>query len=82
MEKNCWANTDDFEDANYNKLRIPDESHVVSSTDSVYRLKEIAKKGIVGTDIMEVCPSFDVKDYTSHLTSRIISKVLDSSGEM
>ena len=49
--------------------------------DAVYLLKEIAKKGIVGMDVMEVCPSFDVKDRTSHLASRIISEVLYSSGE-
>jgi agmatinase len=53
----------------------------LSSTDAVYLLKEIAKKGIIGMDIMEVCPSFDVKDRTSHLASRIISEVLYSSGE-
>jgi agmatinase len=53
----------------------------LSSTDAVYLLKEIAKKGIVGMDIMEVCPSYDVKDRTSHLASRIISEVLYSSGE-
>ncbi|MEE8383640.1 MAG: agmatinase [Nitrosopumilus sp.] len=53
----------------------------LSSTDAVYLLKEIAKKGIVGMDIMEVCPGFDVKDRTSHLASRIISEVLYSSGE-
>ena len=53
----------------------------LSSTDVVYLLKEIAKKGIVGMDVMEVCPSFDVKDRTSHLASRIISEVLYSSGE-
>jgi len=49
--------------------------------DAVYLLKEIAKKGIVGMDVMEVCPSFDVKDRTSHLASRIISEVLYSSEE-
>ncbi len=54
----------------------------LSSTDAVYLLKEIAKKGIVGMDMMEVCPSFDVKDRTSHLASRIISEVIYSSGEM
>ena len=54
----------------------------LNSTDSVYLLKEIAKKGIVGMDIMEVCPNFDVKDRTSHLASRIISEVLYSSGEI
>ena len=52
----------------------------LNSTDAVYLLKEIVKKGIVGMDIMEVCPSFDVKDRTSHLASRIISEVLYSSG--
>ena len=53
----------------------------LNSTDAIYLLKEIAKKGIVGIDIMAVCPSFDVKDRTSHLASRIISEVLYSSGE-
>ena len=53
----------------------------LNSTDAVYLLKEIVKKGIIGMDIMEVCPSFDVKDRTSHLASRIISEVLYSSGE-
>ena len=53
----------------------------LNSTDVVYLLKEIAKKGIVGMDVMEVCPRFDVKDRTSHLASRIISEVLYSSGE-
>jgi len=53
----------------------------LNSTDAVYLLKEIAKKGIVGMDVMEVCPNFDVKDRTSHLASRIISEVLYSSGE-
>lgn len=53
----------------------------LNSTDAVYLLKEIAKKGIIGMDIMEVCPSFDVKDRTSHLASRIISEILYSSGE-
>jgi agmatinase len=53
----------------------------LSSTDAVYLLKEIAKKGIVGMDVMEVCPRFDVKDRTTHLASRIISEVLYSSGE-
>jgi agmatinase len=53
----------------------------LNSTDAVYLLKEIAKNGIVGMDVIEVCPRFDVKDRTSHLTSRIISEVLYSSGE-
>lgn len=52
----------------------------LSDTDAVYLLQKIAKKGIVGMDIMEVCPSFDIKDRTSHLASRIIAEVLYSSG--
>ncbi|HEY4680633.1 MAG TPA: agmatinase [Nitrosarchaeum sp.] len=52
----------------------------LGSAEAVYLLQKIAKKGIVGMDIMEVCPSFDVKDRTSHLASRIIAEVLYSSG--
>lgn len=42
-------------------------------------LKSIAKKGICGLDIMEVCPNYDIKDRTSHLASRIISEVISSA---
>lgn len=51
----------------------------LTSNDAVYLLQNIAKKGIVGMDIMEVCPRFDINDRTSHLASRIISEVLYSS---
>ena len=53
----------------------------LSSVDCVYLLQRIAQKGILGMDIMEVCPSYDIKDRTSHLASRIISEVIFSSGE-
>lgn len=53
----------------------------LNSTDAIYLLQKIVKRGIIGIDIMEVCPSFDIKDRTSHLASRIISEVLYSSGE-
>ncbi|KAF6242208.1 arginase [Nitrosopumilus sp. b1] len=53
----------------------------LSSVDAAYILKKIAKRGIVGMDVMEVCPSFDVKDRTSHLASRLISEVIYSAGE-
>lgn len=52
----------------------------LSDTEAVYLLQKIAKKGIVGMDIMEVCPGFDIKDRTSHLASRIIGEVIYSSG--
>jgi len=48
----------------------------LNTVDAVYLLKKITKHGIVGMDIMEVCPSFDVKDRTSHLASRLISEVI------
>ena len=53
----------------------------LSSIDCIYLLQRIAQKGIIGMDIMEVCPSFDIKDRTSHLASRLISEVLYSSGD-
>ena len=53
----------------------------LSSVDCVYLLQRIVENGIIGMDIMEVCPSYDIKDKTSHLASRIISEVLFSSGE-
>ena len=53
----------------------------LDSTACVFLLQKIAEKGIIGMDIMEVCPKFDIKDRTSHLASRIISEVLYSSGE-
>ncbi len=44
-----------------------------------YILKSIASKGnIVGLDIMEVCPSYDIKDRTSHLASRMIAELISS----
>jgi agmatinase len=51
----------------------------LNAVDTVYLLKKIANHGIVGMDIMEVCPSFDVKDRTSHLASRMIAEVIFSS---
>ena len=53
----------------------------LNSVDCVYLLQKIAQKGIIGMDIMEVCPSYDIKDRTSHLASRIISEVIFSTGE-
>jgi len=42
-------------------------------------LKSIARQGMCGFDIMEVCPNYDVKDRTSHLASRIIAEVISSA---
>jgi agmatinase len=50
----------------------------LTSIDVTYLLKAIARKGMVGCDIMEVCPNYDIKDRTSHLASRIISETISS----
>lgn len=44
--------------------------------EAVYLLKSLASRGIVGMDIMEVCPAYDIKDRTSHLASRMIAEVI------
>jgi len=46
--------------------------------EAVYLLKSLARHGIVGMDIMEVCPGYDVKDRTSHLASRMIAEVISN----
>jgi len=50
----------------------------ISSVDAILLLKKIANHGIVGMDIVEVCPAYDVKGRTSHLASRMIGEVLSS----
>jgi len=42
-------------------------------------MQNISKCGILGMDMMEVCPAFDVQDNTSHLASRMISELLVSA---
>jgi agmatinase len=50
----------------------------ISSLDAMFLLKKIAEKGIIGMDIVEVCPPYDVKARTSHLASRMIGEVISS----
>jgi agmatinase len=50
----------------------------LSSLDVVYLVKRLAQKGIIGFDIMEVCPPHDLNHLTSHLASRLIGEVLSS----
>ena len=50
----------------------------LKNVEAVYLLKAIVERGIVGMDIMEVCPSYDIKDRTSHLASRMIAEVISS----
>lgn len=50
----------------------------LSSLEVAYLVKKLAQKGIVGFDIMEVCPPHDLNHVTSHLASRLIGEVLYS----
>ena len=51
----------------------------LGNNEILYLLKSLARHGIVGMDIMEVCPGYDTKDRTSHLASRMIAEVISSS---
>jgi agmatinase len=42
-------------------------------------LKKVCETGILGMDIMEICPELDVQDNTSHLASRLIGEFLASA---
>ena len=48
------------------------------NSEAVYLLKSVAQRGVLGMDIMEVCPEYDIKDRTSHLASRMIGEVISS----
>jgi agmatinase len=50
----------------------------LSSTESLAMINKISKQGIIGMDIMEICPPFDIQDFTSHLASRLIGEVASS----
>ena len=50
----------------------------LGNTETIVLLKSLAKKGILGLDLMEVCPNYDIKDRTSHLASRMIAEVISS----
>ena len=50
----------------------------LSATESLTIINQIAKHGLIGMDIMEICPPFDVQEFTSHLGSRLIGEVLSS----
>lgn len=50
----------------------------IQSLDATYLVKKIIAEGIVGIDIMEVCPPHDINDITAHLASRLIGEVISS----
>lgn len=50
----------------------------LGSTELLHIIKNLAENGIVGLDIMEVCPTYDLKDRTSHMASRMIGEIISS----
>lgn len=44
----------------------------ISSSQAFYLIREIASLGLLGMDVMEVSPPFDIQDMTSHLASRLM----------
>lgn len=51
----------------------------ISSREALHLVRKISQKGIVGFDIMEVNPPFDLNDATSHLASRLIGEMISAS---
>ncbi|TBR25839.1 MAG: arginase family protein [Candidatus Nitrosotenuis sp.] len=50
----------------------------MESQDTTHLVKKIAQRGIMGLDIMEVCPKHDLNNQTSHLASRMIGEIVSS----
>jgi len=50
----------------------------LTTVETIHLIKSIVDSGIIGMDILEVCPSFDSKDRTSHLASRMIGEIISS----
>ena len=50
----------------------------LESQDTTHMIKKITNRGIIGFDIMEVCPKYDLNNQTSHLASRMIGEVVSS----
>lgn len=50
----------------------------MESQDATHLIKKISQRGIVGLDIMEVCPKHDLNNQTSHLASRMIGEIISS----
>ena len=48
----------------------------LTSNQLLYLMTQIAKLGIIGFDVMEICPDYDIQDTTSHLAARIIIETI------
>lgn len=50
----------------------------LSSVQMIYMMKELAKLNLVGMDVLEICPKYDVQDMTSHFAARMIAETIAS----
>ena len=50
----------------------------LSAIELIYLVKQAASTGIVGMDITELCPEFDINQMTSNLAARLISESIAS----
>jgi agmatinase len=50
----------------------------LSSIDLIYLVKQAVESGVIGMDIVELCPDFDVKGMTANLAARILLESIAS----
>lgn len=50
----------------------------ISSSEALNIMRPVLSRGIIGFDLMEVCPAFDHDSMTSHLGSRLIGETLST----
>lgn len=50
----------------------------LSSIELIYLVKKAASSGIIGMDVCELCPQFDVNQMTSNLAARLVSEAIAS----
>jgi agmatinase len=50
----------------------------LSSIDLIYLVKQAVESGVIGMDIVELCPDFDVNDMTANLAARILLESIAS----
>ena len=48
----------------------------ISSSDMLYLVKNISKLNLIGFDIMEITPKYDIQNRTSHLATKLIIETL------
>jgi agmatinase len=52
----------------------------LTSNEFLYLIKELSKLNIIGFDLMEVTPNYDLQNITSHLAARAIAEIISNLG--